>query len=143
MSIPQGRILAIDIGQKRVGLAISDELQITARPLKILDRRNWKRLLSDIAAILNEFDAKSIVIGLPINMDGTIGTAAEEVMRLTDNFRKSLKVPVYLQDERLSTKEALENLKQSGTKGSKIREYVDSQAATVILQDFLASSQNP
>jgi putative holliday junction resolvase len=137
-NVPIGRILAIDIGDKRCGLAISDELQITVRPLKTIHRTNWKKLLSDVIATIEEFDAKSMVIGLPINMDGIEGLAAQNVRRLAENFSKSVSIPVYLQDERLSTKEAISVLKDKGIQNYKINDFVDSEAAAIILRDFLA-----
>jgi putative Holliday junction resolvase len=140
---PQGRLLALDLGEKRVGVAVSDELLITVRPLPYLSRTNWKQLLVAVADLLQSFDAKALVIGLPLNLDGTEGRAAAEARRQAGNFELSLKVPVYLQDERLTSREAEEALRASGRTGSDLRRQVDSEAAAIILRDFIAGFSEP
>jgi putative Holliday junction resolvase len=137
---PSGRLLALDLGEKRVGVAVSDELSITVRPLPFLSRTNWKKLLTAVADLLQDFDAKALVIGLPLNLDGTEGQAAAEAKRQARNFELSLKVPVFLQDERLTSRAAEETLRSTGHTGDDIRKRVDSEAAAIILRDFLAGS---
>ena len=122
-----GRLLALDLGTKRVGVAVSDELRLTARPVTILERRSWKRLLSDVIKQIEGLDVAGLVVGLPLNMDGSDGPAAAEARRLAENFRRSLTVPVYVQDERLTSEEA-----KSRTNGS-AADPIDAQAAAVIL----------
>lgn len=136
-------MLALDLGEKRVGVAISDELLITVRPLPYLSRTNWKQLLSAVADLLQRFDAKSLVIGLPLNLDGTEGKAATEARRLARNFELSLKVPVYLQDERLTSREAEESLRAAGRSSNELRQHVDGESAAIILRDFIAQSSEP
>jgi putative Holliday junction resolvase len=135
---PEGRLLALDLGRKRVGVAITDELGLTVRPLPMLRRTNWKELLLGVAEIIESFDARGLVIGLPLNMDGSEGLAASEARRLAHNFERSLAVPVFLQDERLTSRAAEEDLRQSSLKADERRELVDSQSASIILHDFLA-----
>jgi putative Holliday junction resolvase len=135
---PPGRLLALDLGEKRVGVAVSDELRLTARPLPALVRANWKRLLREVSALLAEFDARALVVGLPLSLDGTEGTAAQGARRLARNFSLSLDVPVYLQDERLTSHEASENLRAAGHSDQALRRQLDSEAAAIILRDFLA-----
>ena len=130
-------MLALDLGEKRVGVAISDELRISVRSLPFLHRTNWKQLLGTVAALLQSFDAQALVIGLPLNLDGTEGEAAKEARRLARNFQLSLKVPVHLQDERLTSREAEERLRAAGRSGSDARELVDSESAAIILRDFI------
>jgi len=108
-----GRLVALDLGAKRVGVAVSDELQIAATPLPFVARRSWKDLLRRVAAIIEGYDARGLVIGLPLGLDGRDGEAAQEARRLAENFRRSLNVPVYLQDERLTTFAAGEQLKST------------------------------
>jgi putative Holliday junction resolvase len=133
-----GRLLALDLGHKRVGMAVSDELCITVRPLPPLPRTNWKQLLRTVSDALHDFDARALVIGLPLRMDGTEGEAAQEVLRLARNFELSLDVPIYLQDERLTSVEAEEVLRAAGhAQDSSRRARVDSEAAAVILRDFI------
>ena len=135
---PRGRLLALDLGEKRVGAAVSDELWITVRPLPFIRRTNWKQLLVAVADLLRDFDAQALVIGLPLNMDGTESVAAIEARRLAGNFELSLKVPVYLQDERLTSREAEEALRIGGRTCDEIRKLSDSEAAAIILRDFIA-----
>ncbi len=134
-----GRILALDLGERRVGLAVSDELQITVNSLKPLLNTNWKKLLRAVKSTIEHFDARALVIGLPLNLNGTEGIAAREARRRARNFALSLTVPVYLQDERLTSVKALENLRDSGLSADQIRARVDSEAAAIILHDFIAT----
>ena len=137
-----GRLLALDIGTKRVGVAVSDELGLTARPLPALPRTNWKRLLRDVSELCREFDVKGVVVGLPLRLDGSEGDAAAEARRLARNFGLSLPCPVFLQDERLTSKEAEAELRRAGHAESEIKGLVDSHAAEIILRDYLALSQD-
>ena len=134
----QGRLLALDLGTKRVGAAVCDELRLTTRPLPPLARTNWKKLLVEVAALVEEFAAVGLVLGLPLNLDGTAGAAAEEARRLARNFELSLKIPVYLQDERLTSRDAEETLGINARSNAARRSQIDSLAAAIILRDFLA-----
>ena len=136
-----GRLLAIDLGAKRVGVAVCDELRITVRPLAVINRRSWKDLLRQVSGQIDSVKAQGLVIGLPLNFDGTEGPAAREAREVADKFRKSLDIPVYLEDERLTTAEASERLRLDGYEASEIQRNVDSQAAAIILQDFIAREQ--
>jgi putative Holliday junction resolvase len=133
-----GRLLALDLGEKRVGVAVSDELWITVRPLPFIRRTSWKQLLVAVADLLQSFDAQALVIGLPLNLDGTEGLAAVEARRLARNFELSLKVPVHMQDERLTSREAEATLREAGRSNDELRQFVDSEAAAIILRDFIA-----
>jgi len=134
-----GRILALDLGTRRTGVAVSDELQITVRPLPSLHLTNWKELLRAVAELVRRFDAKSLVIGLPLSLDGSEGEAAQLALRRAHNFELSLRIPVYLQDERLTSREAEELLRDEGHSVEEIHRKVDSQSAALILRDFLAA----
>ncbi|PYS47864.1 MAG: Holliday junction resolvase RuvX [Acidobacteria bacterium] len=134
-----GRILALDLGEKRVGAAITDEMRLSVRTLPPLHRTNWKELLRAVSELVRGFDAKALVIGLPLNLDGTEGNAAKEARRIAGNFKLSLKIPVHLQDERLTSREAEEYLRASGCTEREVQEQVDSQSAAIILRDFLES----
>jgi putative holliday junction resolvase len=137
-----GRLLALDLGQKRVGLAVSDELCVTVRPLSTLRRTNWKQLLQSVAATLKSFDARGLVIGLPLRLDGTEGEAAEAARRLARNFELSLNVPVYLQDERLTSMEAEADLRAAGHTDQELRARIDGESAAIILRDFIERARN-
>ena len=138
----QGRVLAIDMGSKRVGLAISDELRLTVRALPALPRTPWKRLLSSLAELCEQLDVRSIVLGLPLRLDGTEGDAAQEVRRVAHNLQLSLKLPLFFQDERLTSKDAESTLRERGFRGGEISDRVDSEAASIILSDFLEVQQS-
>ena len=137
-----GPVLALDLGEKLVGAAVSDERLVTTRRLQPLKRSNWKKLLQDVRLLLERFDAKTIVVGLPLRMDGTEGEAAKNVRRLALNLAKSVEQPVYLQDERLTSYAATENLKAEGLTADEIPALVDGEAAALILRDFLSNDQN-
>ncbi len=136
----QGRIVAIDPGAKRVGVAVSDELRIAVRPLPAIPRGNWKRLLRDLTDIIESLEARALVIGLPLRLDGTEGVPAKEARELAERFRLSLRIPVYLQDERLTTFAARENLREEGHSQREIGGLLDSESAAIILRDFLAAA---
>ena len=138
---PLGPVLALDLGQKLVGAAISDERLVTTKPLPPLKRSNWKKLLQDVRQLIERFDAQMIVVGLPLRLDGTDGDAAKDVRRLAANLAKSIELPVYLQDERLTSFAATANLKAAGVKAGDIPALVDGEAAAMILRDFLQTNQ--
>lgn len=138
---PAGPALALDLGRKRVGVAISDALLISITKLDPLRRSNWKQLLRDVADLAQRLDAKILVIGLPLSMNGTKGKAALEAQRMAENFARSLHLPVYLQDERLTSVEAEEHLRQAGRTPIEIKAMVDSQAAAIILHEFIAGGR--
>jgi len=137
-----GPILALDLGEKLVGVAISDELLVTTKRLPPLKRSSWKRLLLEIRELIAGFDAQTIVVGLPLRLDGTEGDAAQGVRRLAVNLARSVSQPVYLHDERLTSFAATENLKAEGLKPDDIPAHVDGEAAATILRDFIVSDQN-
>jgi putative Holliday junction resolvase len=136
-----GRGLALDLGTKRVGVAVSDELRITVNPLPPIERRSWKDLLRRVIAIIESYDARGLVIGLPLRLDGAEGPAAGDARALAENFQRSLSIPVYLQDERLTTFAAATQLKTAGRSDQQIESEVDSEAAALILRDFFADEK--
>jgi putative Holliday junction resolvase len=138
LSNSPGRLLALDLGAKRVGLAVSDELRITVNPLPAIERRSWKDLLRRVAAVIESYDARGLVIGLPLSLAGDEGPAAQDARATAEKFQLSLHVPVYLQDERLTTVAATAELKAAGRSEGEIKQQVDSESAAVILGDFIA-----
>ena len=137
-----GPILALDPGEKLVGAAVSDENLITIKRLPPLKRSNWKKLLQDVLSLVERFDVKMIVIGLPLSLDGSEGDAAQNVQRLAQNLARSVSLPVFLQDERLTSFEAMENLKAEGKRREDIPALIDGEAAALILRDFLRTDQD-
>ena len=137
-----GRIVSIDPGTKRIGIAVSDENRIVCRPLPVVEKSSWKKLLSRIEAILHEFDAIALVIGLPLESDGSESRMSLEAREMARKFRLSLSIPVFLQDERVTSYAAKENLwAENGEKD--VRGRVDSEAAAIILGDFLDRISRP
>lgn len=133
----KGRILAIDPGTKRVGLAVTDPEQMIASPVRTLVRKSWKKLLFDIKESVSEFDAVAVVVGLPLGFEGEAIPMTSEATDMTRKLRLSLSVPVFLQDERVSSYEARGRLWKAG-RSEDPRSEVDSEAASVILSDFLS-----
>jgi putative holliday junction resolvase len=135
---PAGRLLALDLGAKSVGVAVSDELRITANPLPAIERRSWKDLLRHVTNIIESYDAQGLVIGLPLSLSGAEESAAQGARATAVKFQRSLDIPVYLYDERLTTLTATAQLKEAGRSPSEIKRQVDSESAAVILSDFMA-----
>jgi len=132
-----GRLLALDLGARRIGVAVSDELRITARPLIVIERQSWKKLLRQVTELVASFDARGLVIGLPLHMDGDESEASREVRDVAEKFGRSLDIPIYLQDERLTTFAASTDLKSPKRRADEIEHQVDSEAAAIILRDFI------
>lgn len=131
-----GRLVAIDPGTKRFGVAICDELRVTTRPLDVITRSSWKSLLLTVKTIVSDFDAKALVIGLPLESDGSESEMSTYARDLARKFTLSLGVPVFLQDERNTSYEAKSRLWSEGSPAD-ARDRVDSAAAAIILADFL------
>ena len=135
-----GRLLAIDMGTRRVGVAVSDELRLTVRPVTTIERRSWKDLLRRISEQVAALEASGLVVGLPLNIDGSEGTAAVDARQIAAKFELSLKIPVYLQDERLTSEEAksrLHDIQKRERAGD-----IDSAAAAIILEDFIEQQRS-
>jgi putative Holliday junction resolvase len=137
----KGRILALDPGTKRVGTAVCDESQTIVRASKTIERTNWKKFLKQIINLIADFDAVALVIGLPLESDGAESEMSQEARRLARNFSLSLDIPVFLQDERLSSFEAKGRLWELGFDNEKVYDQVDSEAAAVILEAFLETKK--
>jgi putative pre-16S rRNA nuclease len=137
--VPQRAVLAIDYGRRRLGLALSDTLGITARPLAVWERTNRRGDLARIRDLCRRHAVGRIVVGWPIRLDGTPGEMAREAASFADRLRKNLGRPVDLADERLSSWEAGEQLRETGARQA--GQPVDDVAATVILRDYLARTR--
>ena len=134
--------MALDLGTKKIGIAVSDEMHIISSPVRTIERIGWKKLLLQIRNIIEEFDAKALVIGLPYNFDGSESEMSAEARRIAKNFSLSLDIPVYLQDERATSYEAKSRLWERGVSLKDTRKFIDSEAAAIILSDFLDRLQN-
>ncbi len=133
------RIVALDIGTKRIGVAVSDGLFLGAVPLKVIQRNNDKKAILEIKSILDEYKTDVILIGVPYNMDGSLGFQAKNCL----DFIKPLEsaCTILKQDERLSSEKAESILRQKGKKYTKNKGMVDVAAACVILQEYLDNNR--
>jgi putative Holliday junction resolvase len=138
------RVIALDYGTKVIGVAISDELQLTARPLATLRRGKLKfaQLLAQINALVNEYAVGALVVGLPYNLDGTRGPATSRVESFIAELRKVVAVPLLTIDERLTSHEAEQLLREAGADERERRAKADEYAAMIILQDYLDSQRH-
>ena len=134
------RIMGLDYGSRTVGVAISDELFMTAQAKEIIRRKEenkLRRTLARIEELILEYDIREIVLGLPLHMDSSVGVRAEISMDFKDKLERRTGIPVVLLDERLTTVEADEIMDELGIRGKERKDYVDMIAAKVILQDYL------
>jgi len=128
------RLIGLDLGSKRIGVSICDERQSIATPFKTIDRINTTHLIDELKEIIKENNIKGIVIGNPINMDGSSGSSAQSVKDISINISKSIDLPVFLWDERLSTVGAFNLSSQLNVNISKKLKKIDENAAAFILQ---------
>ena len=135
------RILGIDYGQKRIGLAVSDLLGITAQWLETLPNRGAKLMIADLVKICKDNQVKEIVIGLPVNMNGSHGPKAEEILRLIPVIEKETGVVVKGWDERLTSRQADRLMIEQGLSRQRQKLNSDRLAATLILQSYLESKR--
>lgn len=137
------RVMAFDYGTVRIGVALSDEGRVLARPLQVIKVQGWKKDRETIRRLLHEYAVSEIVVGLPVNMNGTLGPAAERVQRFMHRLRGVFRLPVVAIDERLSTVHAEETLREIGVRRDRRKDLVDSVAASVILQEYLDRQSAP
>ena len=134
------RLIGLDLGLKRIGVSICDEKQLIATPFKTINRSSAKELIEELKIIIKENDIKGIIVGNPLNMDGTSGSSAQSVKDTSNNIEKSIDLPICLWDERLSTVGAFNLSSQLDINVSKREKKIDENAAAFILQgaiDFL------
>lgn len=135
------RILGFDVGDKTIGVAVSDLLQFTAQGITTIKRTNKKDDYNAVEALINEYDVKKVVIGLPKNMNGTIGPQAEKTIKFADKVKNKFKVEIIYIDERLTTMSAERILIEGDVRRENRKKYIDKVAATYILQQYLDSQR--
>jgi len=135
------RILALDYGRKRIGLALSDEMQWTATPLETLVRSNRRNDLRRLREICRKHSVGRIVVGLPLHITGKAGEMAAEASRFASRLEKDLSLPVVLLDERLTTWEARQTRADAAPRARKKHAALDSLAAAVLLRDYLSRNR--
>ena len=131
------RVLGLDYGSRRIGVAVCDELGMTAQGVGTVVRKNRDADLAAIAVFIERFGVESIVVGYPLRLDGSEGIQCEKVNRFIRRLEARLAIPVIRRDETLSTKEAEELLRETGVRREKKREIIDRLAACIILQGYL------
>ena len=131
------RILAIDHGSKRIGIAVSDELKMIAQPLEFIPAAPFPAFLARLNELINEKEVELILIGMPRNMDGSYGPAAQKVEEFVEALKGLVSVPVKLWDERLTSAQANRVLIQGNVRRDKRKEKVDAMAAAILLQSYL------
>ena len=131
------RVLALDLGDKRIGVAISQLGGALALPDGVITRRSWSHVIAEIRARLDAVQADRIVVGLPLRMDGTEGPAAVAVRKFVQRLQATVSVPIHVQDERLSTSEAERSLIAADVRRRRRRAVRDAAAAAIILQTYL------
>ena len=136
------KIIALDIGTVRIGVATSDIMEIIASAYEVYRRKNLNADVSHIAELVKSLGAGEVVIGLPLKMDGSEGQSVEMAKQFGAELEKQISVPIVYQDERLSTVSAERILIESGVRREKRKDKIDSIAATIILQTYLDKKSN-
>jgi len=134
---PAGRVLGLDVGSKRIGIAVSDLLGITAQGLETLQRQNKRLDFEKLAKVIEEFGITQIVVGYPLRMSGEEGVQAEKMQRFAEELRRRFQLPVHLWDERLTSAEANRLLRETDMSIRRRGQVVDQLAAVLILQSWM------
>ena len=131
------RILALDYGTKRIGIAVSDELKVIAQPLEFVAAQPFAAVVARLEELIGEKEVELILVGLPRNMDGSYGPAAAKVEGFVEALRGALSVPIKTWDERLTSAQANRALIQGNVRRQRRKEKVDKMAAAILLQSYL------
>jgi len=132
-----GRVLGLDVGTRRIGIAVTDPLGITAQGLETLQRRNKRHDFEQLRRVIQQYEVKEIVVGLPLRMSGVEGIQAEKMQAFAEDLRKHFGLPVHLFDERLTSAEANRILRETELSIEKRGKAVDRMAAVLILQGWM------
>ncbi len=136
------RYLGLDIGTKTIGVAVSDPFHMFANGLVTIKRTNVKEDINKLKNIIEEKEISKIIVGMPYNMDGSVGPSAQRVMSFVDLIKKEIDIEIIYEDERLTTVSAERVLIESKVRREKRKKHIDKIAAAFILQDYLDRSQN-
>ena len=136
------KIMAVDFGEARTGIAISDSMEMLASPVSVIAEKDADVTVEKIVDEALKLSAKLVVVGLPVNMDGSEGERARRCREISEKLEARLTVPVRLWDERGSTKTAIYYMNETDTRGKKRKQTIDAAAATVILQNYLDYRKN-
>ncbi|MGI5906163.1 MAG: Holliday junction resolvase RuvX [Candidatus Pararuminococcus gallinarum] len=136
------KIMAVDLGDARTGLAVCDRTEFLASPIGVIHERDLNKLVVQVSVAVDEYQVSHVVVGYPKNMDGTTGERAQKCERFAQRLRNVVTIPVELWDERRTTVTAHEILNEADIRGQKRKDMVDEVAATIILESYLAYRRN-
>jgi putative holliday junction resolvase len=136
------RVMALDVGEKKIGIAISDALMLTAQSRPTLRRKDLKTDISILGRLVEENEVHEIVVGQPLHMSGKESLQSEKVAKFAEEVRKALNIPIVFWDERLTSFAAEQHLEEMGLKWRQRRDHIDKIAAMIILQGYLDSRPN-
>ncbi len=134
------RILALDVGTKTIGVAVSDELKITANGVKTINRKNETNDINELKSLVGEYSPEKIVVGLPYRMDGSLGERGQNIEKFAKKIESKIKLPLEFWDESFSTVNAEKALIEGNMSRKKRKKVIDKMAAVIILQDYLRNS---
>lgn len=134
------RVLGIDFGTQRVGLAVSDRTGMLASPLTTIKRTTRQALFEELLRIIEAEEVEAVVVGLPLAMDGSDTLTTRQARNFAESLGRRIDLPIHLHDERLTSAEAEEELRAAGVRRGKMKQALDSQAATIILRSWLQSA---
>ncbi|KAA3600924.1 MAG: Holliday junction resolvase RuvX [Calditrichaeota bacterium] len=132
-----GRILCLDYGTRRIGVAVTDTMQIIASGVKTIDKKVTPRVFEEIQKLLDKYEPEELVIGLPISMSGENSKKTDETLFFVEKLKERFEIPIILQDERLTTVESHKILHKMGKKTGKNKAKIDEIAASIILRNYL------
>lgn len=132
-----GRVLALDYGDSKIGVAISDPMRIIAKPIKVIKNSNFNSVLKEINNIIIEFKIKEILIGFPITLKNKKSLQTEKVIKFIDLLKENIELPIHSYDERLTSKMAIKSLILQGVKTGHNKKDIDKTAAAIFLQNYL------
>ena len=141
MTREPGRVMALDVGGRRIGVALSDTTRVLASPLTTLRAEPRDRVLSEIAALVQRHEVAEVVVGLPLTLSGEIGPQAHVIQLFVERLKGVLTAPIHMLDERLTTVAAERMMLDLGIKPEQRKARIDEVAASIILQDFLDSKR--
>jgi len=130
-------MLGLDVGDRRIGVALSDSLGIMASALTVIESKEENADLNEIIALAEEYEVERIIVGMPFSLNGSLGPQAQKVERFTETLSQHTDIPVVTWDERFSSVDAERVLKEAGTKRDRRKKHLDSVAAALVLQSYL------
>ncbi len=135
------RILALDYGAKKIGVAISDPLRIIAKPITVIYNTGFKNVLKDLNSLVDEYNISELLIGLPITLKNTRSIQTDKVLEFIDMLKENINLPIHLYDERLTSQMATRSLIMQGVKTGHNKAEIDKTAAAIFLQNYLDDSK--